>query len=67
MPPKKIKATGFTLKQGIDYINTFNNAENSKKNWIDSLTTLVNYDEAGDQAFHATTTKKEQAIQYADY
>ena len=65
MPPKK-RTTIFTLKEGIDYINTLKNADNSKKNWIDALTTLVHYNEAGDQAFHATTTKKEQAEQYAD-
>lgn len=63
MPPKQKIVT---LKEGIDFINTFKNAENSKKNWIDALTTLVHYNEAGDQAFTATTTKKEQAIQYAD-
>jgi transcription termination factor NusB len=55
-----------TLKGAIDYINTLKNAANSKNNWIDSLTTLVHYNEAGDQAFFATTTKKEQAEQYTD-
>ena len=65
MPPKK-RTTIFTLKEGIDYINTLKNADNSKKNWIDALTTLVHYNEAKETAFNATTTKKEQAEQYAD-
>ena len=64
-PKKQVKI--FTLKEAIDYLETLKNAKNSILNWVSSLTTLVHYNIEGDNAFASTLTKKEQAIQHADY
>lgn len=64
-PKKQLKI--FTLKEAIDYLETLKNAKNSILNWVSSLTTLVHYNIEGENAFASTLTKKEQAIQHADY
>jgi len=74
MPPKKSKKTKkttqkkemtFTLKEGIEYINSLANAPSSKLNWTSALSTLVHYNE-DENPYPTDMTKKELAEKYAD-
>lgn len=72
MPPKKRTKqtkkmdTPFTLKQALDYIQSLSNPDTTKLNWTSSLSTLVHYNEEGENAFPTDLTKAEMATKYAD-
>lgn len=71
MPPKKTTKqkpmdTPFTLKDGLDYINSLANPDTTKTNWTSALSTLVHYIEAGDEAFPTHLTKNEMGEKYAN-
>jgi hypothetical protein len=67
MPPKRRQQpTSYTLKEAIDYLSTTANADASKKNWTDSLTTLVHYVQEEGNAYPYTLRKKEMSEKYAN-
>lgn len=56
--------TTFTLEEAHTYINSLANAANSKKNWRDALTTLINFNESNKNTYETEKTKEEL---YNDY
>lgn len=56
----------FTLKQGLEFIESLSNPDTTKLNWTSALSTLVHYNEEGENAFPTDLTKAEMADKYAD-
>ena len=56
--------TTFTLEQAKNYINSLANATNSKLNWVNALTTLINFNESNKNTYETEKTKEEL---YNDY
>lgn len=54
----------FTLEQAHKYFDTLANAANSKLNWVNALTTLVNFNESNKNTYETEKTKEEL---YNDY
>lgn len=71
MPSKRSKkqqkmTDTFTLKDGLDYIESLANPDSTKLNWTSALSTLVHYSEEGNNAYPTDLSKKEMAEKYGD-
>jgi hypothetical protein len=56
----------FTLEQAHNYINGLANAANSKLNWVNALTTLINYNQSSKNTYQTDMTKAELFNLYKD-
>jgi hypothetical protein len=72
MPPKTRKQSKdetmntFSLQQAHNYINSLANAANSKLNWVNALTTLINFNESRLNTYETGMQKSELYEKYKD-
>ena len=56
----------FTLQQAHTYLDSIANAANSKKNWKDCLTTLINYNQSQQNTYETNMIKDELYQKFKD-